>query len=1244
MKKLRPLLQKMRAETAGGRPKRRDDTAAYRASPPGGAVADRATGTAGGKSGWVLLNERDVDSAFLERHEHYVFGVWCLPADLAIGLSIDALSASTAGSTISLCDLEFVEPLIVRGSKTIRLRIEQSTDPAQAHVRMVSLAPGQSSPVVHFRSAYRLVGEQSMVALKEQTQTWIPELGTGRSCGEPIRLNGITSAIRLGRGYGSLALTGSHKASHSGLLIRDESVKNGSAWSDVQTVGACFTALISTEEGIERQRRSSATFLPVRIDKVHVLCVSDATELTVRWRLREQSAGHLLLADIVVCEGDNRPVFAMEGVQLFRTDRSRFLQRAGVIKDGAGNTGGTGHGQRRSSARPDTPSVQKQIDRESTDKREAVTEVAVIGMSGLFPGAANTDEFWQNLCDAKNAITEVPSNRWREFSDWYDPDPEHQGTSSSNVGGFVDKIDRFDHNYFKISKADAELMDPHQRLMLQEAIRALDNAALTSDHFDGSACGVFIGGTRGDYDRVLDSVGLYQEGKAFTGTSASLMASNIAYHLNLGGPTVVVDTACSSSLTAVHFACASIDRGECELAVVGGVNLFLSPIAHIHTSQVGMQSAQGECRTFDAAADGTVFSEACAAVVLKRLDAARRDGDPILATISGSGINQDGKTNGITAPSSLTQARLMRQVLERSSLQRFQVGYVEAHGTATPLGDPIEVKALAEVYGGLEGDPESCLVGSVKSNIGHCSYAAGIVGLIKCVLCLKHEKVPPSLHFTEPNKRIDFSSTRFEVSRRLQPWRDAELSRRYCAVSSFGFGGSNAHAVLCSATGRLDEKPVSTTENGAAKAFYIPVSAESFAGLGGAMFELGRYLHARIAENGHFVERDLSIANIAYTLEHRRRSRCAYRALFKADSIAALADTLITQAIGDLAETAANVWVSESVRRDSGIDAEIARESVDTYRDRLTPDQFAWISRQPDACGLNKYPAGVVALNLPGYCFEEVTVWPVPAEPVGEKTARGTAISSPDRARPDQKLDKPADVSPPRLRTDEEGLDTSGFLTLVGGVLKADPETLHLDLQIKDLGIDSINVKSLVREINTRHATEFRVASFFSCKSLRALYELVDAELRVGMRTGHPAQKEKAPLTEPKPQQRVNGIAPPFDESEIRKSRFYDSTYLTAPAEEPRVENNGKIWSAVKDVIAEILMDVDPAQIGPETQLRELGANSVDRMEVVTTSMERLSIRVPQTRFSQVRNVGDLVDVLAGHESSPAQSTSHACA
>ncbi|MEJ2619600.1 MAG: beta-ketoacyl synthase N-terminal-like domain-containing protein, partial [Candidatus Thiodiazotropha sp.] len=974
MKKLRPLLKKVPTQTVGGRPKHRANTEAYRATPPSGVVGDRTSGTIGGKSGWVLLNEQNVDLAFLERHEHYVYGVWCLPADLAIGLSIDALSASGAGSDISLSDLVFVEPLIVIGSKTIRLRIEQSIDSAQSHVRIVSLAPGQSSPAVHFRSAYHRVGEQSMEALKEQALTWIPQFNKERSRGKQIRLNGITSAIRLGRGYGSLALTGSNKAFHSGLLIRDETVKNGSAWSDHQIIGACFTALISTGEDIEQEQGRCATFLPVRIDRAHLFCIPEAIELTVGWRLREQSADHSLLADIVVYQAGSQPVFAMEGVQLFRTDRSRFLQRVGAIKDGADNTDGTGHSQHCSSVRPVAPVMQKQTNHESRDKRETAAEVAVIGMSGLFPGAATTDEFWQNLCDAKNAITEVPSNRWREFSGWYNPNPGNQGTSSSKVGGFIDEIDHFDHDYFKISRADAELMDPHQRLMLQEAIRALDNAALISDHFDGSDCGVFIGATRGDYDRVLDSAGLYKEGKAFTGTSASLIASNIAYHLNLAGPTVVVDTACSSSLTAVHLACASIDRGECELALVGGVNLFLSPIAHIHTSQVGMQSAKGECRTFDVAADGTVFSEACAAIVLKRLDAARHDGDPILASISGSGINHDGKTNGITAPSSLTQARLMRQVLERSSLQSSQISYVEAHGTATPLGDPIEVKALAEVYGGSEGNPESCLVGSVKSNIGHCGYAAGIVGLIKCVLCLKHEKVPPSLHFTEPNKRIDFSSTRFEVSRCLQPWQDRQLSPRYCAVSSFGFGGSNAHVVLRSATGRSGEKTVSITADGATKAFYIPVSAESYAGISGAIFELGRYLQARIAENEGFVEHDLSVANIAYTLEHRRRSRCAFRALFKANSIVALADTLIAQAVGGLAEISTNVWLSESVLRDSGINMEIARESVDTYRERLTPDQLAWILQQPDACGLNEYPASVVALNLPGYCFEKISV------------------------------------------------------------------------------------------------------------------------------------------------------------------------------------------------------------------------------------------------------------------------------
>ncbi|HID06547.1 MAG TPA: polyketide synthase, partial [Armatimonadetes bacterium] len=378
----------------------------------------------------------------------------------------------------------------------------------------------------------------------------------------------------------------------------------------------------------------------------------------------------------------------------------------------------------------------------SPSNLQVPVEIAIIGMSGRFPGAADTDSLWKNLCEARTTVTEVPTDCWNEFQDWYDPDIEKLGKSSSRVGGFLNNVDQFDTAYFKIPPADAALMDPHQRLMLQEAVRAFENAGLDVERLVDLNCGVFIGGTRGDYDRVLDALGRYEEAKAFTGTAGSMIASNISYHLNLGGPTMVIDTACSSSLSAVHVACESIANGSCELALAGGVNLFLSPISHIHTSQVGMQSALGECRSFDADADGTVFSEACAAVVLKRLDVAVRDGDPISAVISSSNVNQDGRTNGITAPSALSQQRLLSKVLKQADIQPSYVDYIEAHGTATPLGDPIEIKALANTYGAQGTRLKDCWVGSIKSNIGHCSYAAGISGLIKCVLALKYRKIP----------------------------------------------------------------------------------------------------------------------------------------------------------------------------------------------------------------------------------------------------------------------------------------------------------------------------------------------------------------------------------------------------------------------------------------------------------------------------------------------------------------------
>nr|WP_052478145.1 type I polyketide synthase [Kibdelosporangium sp. MJ126-NF4]CEL16417.1 Malonyl CoA-acyl carrier protein transacylase [Kibdelosporangium sp. MJ126-NF4]CTQ90369.1 Malonyl CoA-acyl carrier protein transacylase (EC 2.3.1.39) [Kibdelosporangium sp. MJ126-NF4] len=437
---------------------------------------------------------------------------------------------------------------------------------------------------------------------------------------------------------------------------------------------------------------------------------------------------------------------------------------------------------------------------------DADTPIAVIGIGCRLPGGVDSPErFWDLLIDGRDAITEVPADRW-DVSAYHHPDSAVPGKTTSKWGGFLDSVDRFDAGFFGISAREASTMDPQQRLLLEVVWEAVERAGLSVAAFHGSDTGVFVGVCTDDYAHLLfrDPAAV----DAFTGTGAanSIIANRVSYAFDLDGPSLAVDTACSSSLTAVHLAVAALRRGECAMAVAGGTNLVLEPGIFINFSKAGVLAADGRCKTFDAAADGYVRAEGVAAVVLKPLDRALADGDPVLAVIRGSAVRHDGRTNGLMSPNPATQAALLRAVYHSSGIAPGEVDFVEAHGTGTSLGDQMEARALGEVLG--EGRDEPLVIGSVKSNIGHTEGAAGIVGLIKAVLALVHRTVPATLHQHVPNPDIDFAGTGLLVADK--PVRLAERDRPLRAgVSSFGFGGANAHVVLEEAPKSADPSPES---------------------------------------------------------------------------------------------------------------------------------------------------------------------------------------------------------------------------------------------------------------------------------------------------------------------------------------------------------------------------------------------------------------------------------------------------
>ena len=432
------------------------------------------------------------------------------------------------------------------------------------------------------------------------------------------------------------------------------------------------------------------------------------------------------------------------------------------------------------------------IDR-SARALQANEPIAIVGMACRFPGAPNLDAFWELLREGRDAIVEVPSDRW-DIADWFDPDPSVSGKMATRWGGFVDDVDRFDADFFGISAREAEAMDPQQRLLLQLAWHALEEAGVVASTLRGSRTGVFVGISGNDYARLQAGTPALAAPHACTGNALSIAANRLSYFLDLKGPSVAIDTACSSSLTAVHEAALHLLAGDCDVALVGGINLTLAPDVTVSCSQNRMMAADGRCKAFSKDADGYVRGEGGGVIVLKRLSDALAAGDRIWATIAGSACNQDGRSNGLTAPNGLAQRAVVREALDRAGWRPYDVQFVEAHGTGTRLGDPIEAEALGAAYGEMRSDSSPLILGAVKSQIGHLEAAAGIAGLIKTALCLAHGTIPANLHCAETNPLVRLDQWRLALPRSLRSW-PATATRR-AGVSAFGFGGTNAHVLL----------------------------------------------------------------------------------------------------------------------------------------------------------------------------------------------------------------------------------------------------------------------------------------------------------------------------------------------------------------------------------------------------------------------------------------------------------------
>ncbi|MEU3613369.1 SDR family NAD(P)-dependent oxidoreductase [Streptomyces sp. NPDC006872] len=615
-------------------------------------------------------------------------------------------------------------------------------------------------------------------------------------------------------------------------------------------------------------------------------------------------------------------------------------------------------------------------------------DIAIIGVSGRYPEAVDLDEFWQNLRAGRDCVREVPAGRWDHG--------RYAGAGAGGWGGFLDDIDRFDPLFFQISLLEADYLDPQERLFLQCAHHTLEDAGYTPDRLSRDArVGVFVGVMYQEYQLLGAQAQERGRPDALWG-SASTVANRVSYFYDFHGPSMAVDTMCSSSLTAVHLACEAIRSGQCDTALAGGVNLTPHPNKHLVLGQRKFLSSDGRCRSFGEGGDGYVPGEGVGAVLLKPLERAIADGDQIHAVIKGTAVNHGGRTSGYSVPTPVAQGEVIADALTAAGVDPRSLSYLEAHGTGTSLGDPIEVSGLQQGFRRAGGAPERLAIGSVKSNIGHLESAAGIAAVTKVLLQMRHGELVPSLHSTTLNPHIDFDRTPLHVQRTLEPWRRPVLEGRtlprVAGVSSFGGGGSNAHVVIVEH--RPPARPAAAPADG--RPALLVLSAKSEAQL----VEQARRLYARLSEA---TEADLPA--IAWTLQTGRIA-LEERLAFAASSLADVRERL---AAFVAAPAASGRWHRGAVRPDRTADAPAVRTALDAWtRQGAHEDLLAQWADGAEVRWEDAWPTGstVRRISLPGYPFARERCW-YDLDTEGAPHRPAPAAGSPDGDSPDVVLLRP---------------------------------------------------------------------------------------------------------------------------------------------------------------------------------------------------------------------------------------------
>lgn len=696
----------------------------------------------------------------------------------------------------------------------------------------------------------------------------------------------------------------------------------------------------------------------------------------------------------------------------------------------------------------------------------AAEPLAIIGMGCRFPGGAhNPDQYWRMLESGVDAIREIPEGRWKD---------NPKISSMMRRGGYLEEIDKFDAEFFGISPREADYVDPQQRLLLEVAWESLWDAGIPPESLSGNRMGIFVALYSNDYIRMILQSRMLTESYASVSAANCMAAGRLSYLLNIHGPSMVVDTACSSSLTAVHLACQSLRNRESDIAMAAGSSLKLLPDEVIFATKWNMLAADARCKTFDESADGYVPGEGCGAVVLKRLADALADGDSVRAVIRGTAVNHDGRTTVMTAPNGLAQESVIRAALKNAVVDPGDVSFVETHGTGTSLGDPIEVEALRSIYGNETSHARRCVLGAVKTNLGHLEAAAGLAGLIKAVLCLEQEKIPRNLHFEHLSSRIPLEESRLTIPTGTIEWQRGKRPR-FAAVSAFGLSGTNAHVILEEAP-----PPLRATASSRPRPQLLVISAKSEA----ALLELATLYSQFLAATSHDLE------DICYTAACRR-SHYQYRFAFVGDS---------TEALRCQLEAFAGKGSAERIY------ASAPDGPVDEDSPLLLAAQQYIEGKTPDWRTIFSSPKKLV--SLPAYPWQRKRFW-LPEPPIDHASLPSIANANSDVTVQMGGLHVYRSSSA-SVNSDSRFVDELLHLSaserrqslmqhieqLARGVMELDDASiLDKNQPLQDMGLDSLMAIELRNLLQRSFGREMRSTIVFDYPSISLLAEYVDTLL-----------------------------------------------------------------------------------------------------------------------------------------------------